>query len=654
MNTKLFADALRFLSMDMVEKAKSGHPGTPMGMADITAVLFSKFLKFDASAPRWPDRDRFLLSNAHASALQYALLYLTGYDDISMDDLKAFRQLDSKTAGHPEYRVLKGIEASGGPLGQGLAMAVGMALSERMSEARFGKELVDHYTYVTIGDGDLMEGISEEAISLAGHFRLNKLIAFWDDNKITIDGTTDLATSTDIPARFRANGWNVIDVDGHDHEALEEAITKAKQSDKPTMIDCHTIIGYGSPAKAGTCSAHGAPIGEEEGLATRQNLGWTLPPFEVPSELYEETRALGRKGEKERLAWEERLDKSDKKAYFTATVIDGKLPADFDEKMTEFKESLLAERPVLASRKSSQNTLSFLFKVVPNLIGGSADLSASNLTKTPLSKDITATDYSGNNIEYGIREHAMGAILNGMALHGGFIGFGGTFLSFVDYLKPSIRLAALMETSAVYVLTHDSIGVGEDGPTHQPIEQVVMLRSMPNVVVLRPADALEVAEAWEIALKRQNGPTALILSRQNLPFIRESASENMTSKGAYVIKEADGTRDVTLIATGSEVDLALQAQKALLEKGIKAAVVSMPSQELFNAQETAYKKQVLGEAPRVAIEALSSFGWEKYTGENGAVIGMTTYGASAPAKQLFQKFGFTVDNVVQTVLTLVK
>ena len=654
MDMKLFADALRFLSLDMVEQAHSGHPGTPMGMADIVAVLFSKFLKFDSKKPHWPDRDRFLMSNGHASTLQYALLYLTGYEDISIEDLKNFRQLDSKTAGHPEYGAFAGIEASGGPLGQGLGMAVGMALAERMLAVRFGKELVDHYTYVTVGDGDLMEGLSEEAISLAGHFKLNKLIAFWDDNKITIDGGTDLATSTNIPLRFEANGWSVIEVDGHNQDEIEKAIASARKSDKPTLIDCHTIIGFGAPTKGGTSAAHGAPLGEEENAATRKNLGWTYAPFELPAGLLEETKALGRRGQKESESWEQRLSVFPNKEKFIEWVVENKLPADFDKKMQTFKKALTEEKPVLASRKSSQKTLAFLFNEIPNLLGGSADLSASNLTKVSVSKDINAVDFSGNNIEYGIREHGMGAVLNGLSLHGGFIPFGGTFLSFVDYLKPSIRLAALMGKRVIYVLTHDSIGVGEDGPTHQPIEQVAMLRAMPNVVVLRPADALEVAESWEIALKRTDGPTALILSRQNLPFLRQDAEKNETEKGAYIISNCAGKRDVTLIATGSEVALAIEAQQALKEKGIFAAVVSMPSQELFNRQSAAYKKEVLGEAPRMAIEALSSFGWERYVGETGAIMAMTTYGASAPAKLLFQKFGFTADNVVQKVLTLVK
>ena len=646
---KTLANAPRFLSIDMVQKANSGHPGAPMGMADFVTTLWAKFLKFNPKNPKWPDRDRFLLSNAHASALQYAVLYLAGYPDIDVDDLKNFRQLDSKTAGHPEYGLLSGIEASGGPLGQGLAMAVGMALAERTLAARFGEDIVNHKTYVTVGDGDLMEGISEEAISFAGHQKLKKLIVLWDNNVITIDGHTDIATTTNQMQRFEANGWNVLSCDGHNPDDIERALTAAQTSNKPTFIACKTLIGYGSPTKAGTPSVHGSPLGEEEIAATRSALGWDAPAFEVPTDILSAWRSFGDRGQQQNALWDERMAQNPN-AEALRVAVGGDLPADFDARFEAFKRELLTERPVLAGRKASQKTIETLYKIVPNLLGGSADLSASNLTKPKDAEVIQALCPAGNYIEYGIREHVMGAIMNGLALHGGFIPFGGTFFVFVDYLKPAVRLAALMGQRVIYVLTHDSIGVGEDGPTHQPIEQLAMLRALPNLTTLRPCDAIEVAESWEVALKNTH-PTALILSRQNLPFIRTTCDENLTQKGAYIVSTSAGERQATLIATGSEVGLAIEVQKVLAQKQIDVAVVSMPSWDLFEKQSETYRQSVLGNAPRISIEAASPFGWAKYA---DVVIGLDDFGASGPAGQVYEKFGLTVQNIAQRVENALK
>lgn len=648
------ANAVRFLSVDAVQKANSGHPGTPLGMADVATVLWTKFLKFDAAGPKWADRDRFVLSAGHASAMLYSLLYLTGFADISITDIQNFRQLNAKTAGHPEYGFLSGIEATTGPLGQGISMAVGMALAEKMANARYGADLVNHTTYVMAGDGDLMEGISEEAISLAGHLKLNKLIVLWDNNSITIDGSTHLSTSTNQRMRFEANGWETFEVDGHDPEAIEKVISQAQTCDKPAFIACKTTIGYGAPTKAGTACAHGAPLGEDEIKGLRQTLAWPYPPFEVPQDILNAWREAGRRGEKAREAWENRLNASSQKEEFTALVLNQALPSDFEAHYQAYKEKLITEKPVVATRKSSQMALEALSTVLPNLVGGSADLTPSNLTKTTNSKTITAGDYSGNYIEYGIREHAMGALMNGIALHGGFIPYGGTFFVFVDYLKPALRLSAMMGQRVIYVLTHDSIGVGEDGPTHQPIEQLAMLRALPNLVTLRPADALETAESWQIAIERKKGPTALILTRQNVPFLRTSAQLNLTQKGAYLLSPAKGTRMATLIATGSEVGLAVEAQTALQARGVDVAVVSMPSWELFEEQPDDYRQDVLGSAPRFIVEAGSPFGWDKFKGENGTILGLHTFGASGPAKQVFEKMGLTVERIVEEVLRKVK
>lgn len=645
------ANALRFLAVEGVQKANSGHPGMPMGMADVATVLFSKFLKYDASAPHWADRDRFILSAGHGSMLLYSLLYLTGYKQATLDQIKSFRQLGSRMAGHPEYGHLEGVEMTTGPLGQGIATAVGMALAEKLLEARYGSDIVNHYTYVICGDGCLMEGVSEEAISLAGHLRLNKMIVLWDDNKITIDGDICVSSSTDQRKRFEANGWNTDSVDGHNPEEIAAAIEKAKNSEKPTLIACRTIIGYGS-SKEGSEKTHGAPLGAEDILATRKRLGFEYAPFEVPEEILTEWRAFGSKGEAERTAWEKRLSKLDssKKAEFERTVIKRTLPADWETKMMSYKETLLADKPKVATRKASQMALDVLVPAIPELLGGSADLTHSNLTDAKASVSISPDSLLGNYIHYGIREHGMAAAMNGISLHGGFIPYGGAFLVFMDYLKPSLRLAALMGLRSIFVLTHDSIGLGEDGPTHQPIEHLASMRAIPNVQVFRPCDVIETAECWELAITAEKSPSVLALSRQNLPTLRTSVKENLSAKGAYVISDCAGKRQVSLLATGSEVEIAVKAQELLKEKGIEAAVVSMPSWELFEKQTDEYKKTVLGDCPRVAVEAQGAFGWERYTGCNGAIIAMRSFGASAPADQLYEHFGITPDAVAQAAV----
>ena len=646
---KIRANAVRMLAVETVQKAKSGHPGAPLGMADVATVLWSSFLKFDATRPDWPDRDRFVLSAGHASAMLYSLLYLTGFEEATLADLKNFRQLSSKMAGHPEYGLLSGVEATTGPLGQGIGMGVGMALAEKILNARFGADLVNHYTYVMAGDGCLMEGLSEEAISLAGHLKLNKLIVFWDNNNVTIDGKATLASSTDQHVRFQANGWTVLSVDGHNPDEIADAIAQARTHETPTLIDCKTTIGYGAPTKAGTSAAHGAPLGVDEINGLKQALHWPYEAFEVPQDVLNDWRQIGQRGKEARLNWEKRLNASPDKNEFLRRVVDNRLP-DVPN-WSAYKEKLMEEKPVLATRKASQSALQALVPAVPELVGGSADLSASNLTKTPDHTDIFAGHFNGNYVNYGIREHAMGAMMNGMALHGGIIPYGGTFLVFADYLKPALRLSALMKQRVIYVFTHDSIGVGEDGPTHQPIEQLAMLRATPNVLVFRPCDALETAESWETALKHDTGPSALILTRQPLPFLRTSSLTNQTAAGAYILSEAAGARDVTLIATGSEVQLAVEAQQQLKEMNVEAAVISMPCQELFNQQPASYQNHILGTAPRVAIEALSDFGWHRYA---DTVVSMKGFGASAPADQLFERFGLTTAHVVEVVLSRLK
>ena len=646
------ANAIRFLSMDAIQKANSGHPGMPMGMADVASVLWTQHMKFDASAPDWADRDRFVLSAGHGSMLIYSLLYLSGFKEATIDQIKNFRQLGSKMAGHPEYGHLEGVEITTGPLGSGLASAVGMALAERMSNARYGDDLVDHYTYVIAGDGCLMEGVSHEAIDLAGHLGLNKLIVLWDNNEITIDGSTSVATSMNQMERFDAAGWNTIEVDGHDHDQIDAAIAAARESDRPTFISCKTIIGFGAPNKQGSEATHGAPLGDEEIAAAREKLGWPHAPFEVPEEVLNTWRAYGARGREAREAWEARLAASAKKDDFLRDLSGKAVPAALDA-LADFRRKLAEEKPKLATRKASQNTLEVLASAQPNLVGGSADLTHSNLTIVKGMKSIAPGDFSGSYIHYGVREFGMGAAMNGIALHGGFMNYGGTFLIFSDYMRGAIRLAALQELPVTYVFTHDSIGLGEDGPTHQPVETIPSLRAMPNLNVFRPADAMETAEAWECAVKSEKTPSALCLSRQGLPALRDDAGENRTAKGAYVLREADGKRDVTILATGSEVSLALEAADKLAEKGVSAAVVSMPCWELFEAQDDAYKASVLGDAPRVAVEAAMEMGWRKWIGENGRFIGMNSFGASAPAGQLYEMFGITADAVAKAAEELV-
>lgn len=643
------ANAIRFLSADAIEKSNSGHPGMPLGMADVATVLFSKFIKINPAEPRWFDRDRFVLSAGHGSMLEYSLLYLLGYPDIEMEDIKNFRQLGAKTAGHPEFGHLAGIDMTTGPLGQGISSAVGMALAERMLAAKYGEDVCNHYTYVINGDGCLMEGISEEAISLAGHLGLNKLIVLWDNNNITIDGTVDKANSTDQIRRFQAVGWNTIEIDGHNYRQIEKAIAKAQKSKKPTLIACKTKIGFGAPNKCGTSKCHGSPLGEKEVAAMREALGWTAAPFEIPENILSSWREAGRRSEAEYKAWVERA--AAKGAAFN-DIIKNKLPQNWDKELNELKQKSIEEKTKVATRKASQMCLETIVPNIPQIVGGSADLAASNLTLTGASKTVTKEDYSGNNIMYGIREHAMGAIMNGLALHGGIIPFGGTFFVFSDYMRPAMRLAALMGIRVIYVLTHDSIGVGEDGPTHQPVEHLASYRCMPNILTFRPCDVVETAEAWQIAIETADEPSLLTLSRQNLPMLRTSAAENLTAKGGYIISGDGDKRQATIIATGSEVSLAVEAQQKLRDAGIEAVVVSMPCTELFDAQPEEYRLQVLGNAPRVAVEAASKFGWEKYVGCNSDIIGMDGFGASGPAGQLYEHFGITADNVVASVKKL--
>ena len=645
------ANAIRFLSADAIEKSKSGHPGMPLGMADVATVLFSKFIKLDAANPRWFDRDRFVLSAGHGSMLLYSLLYLTGYEDICLDDLKNFRQLGAKTAGHPEYGHLAGIDMTTGPLGQGITSAVGMALAERIIAAKYGEDVCSHYTYVIAGDGCLMEGISEEAISTAAHLGLNKLIVFWDNNNITIDGSVSAANSTDQIKRFQAVGWNTIEIDGHNYDQIEQAVAAAQKSDKPTLVACKTQIGYGAPTKCGTSKCHGSPLGAEELAAMRQNLNWNYDPFEVPADVLEAWRAAGSRSHDAFLAWEKRARAKGREFL---DVIADKLPAGWDKELNELKRQAVKEKTKVATRKASQMCLETIVPHIPEIVGGSADLAASNLTFTSASKTVTKDDYNGNNVMYGIREHAMAAIMNGMALHGGIIPFGGTFFVFSDYMRPAMRLAALMGIRVIYVLTHDSIGVGEDGPTHQPIEHLASYRCMPNILTFRPCDVVETAEAWQIALETEDKPSLLALTRQGLPLLRTSAEVNLSAKGGYVIAGEDKKRQATIIATGSEVSLAVEAMNKLAEEGIKVAVVSMPCTELFDAQPIDYQEQVLGKAPRIAVEAASKFGWEKYVGLEGDIIGMDGFGASGPAVELYKYFGITVEEVADAVKNCLK
>jgi transketolase len=648
------ANAIRALAMDSVQKANSGHPGMPMGMADVATVLFNRFINLDPAIPDWPDRDRFVLSAGHGSMLQYALHYLLGYEDMPIEELQRFRQLGSHTAGHPEYGHALGIETTTGPLGQGISTAVGMALAERMLSTRYGADLVDHYTYVIAGDGCLQEGISHEAIDLAGHLRLAKLIVFWDDNSISIDGPTSLSTSMDQPARFKAAGWFVQSVDGHDVEAVSAAIEAARQSDRPSLIACKTVIGNGAPNLGGSEKTHGAPLGEAEIAATRENIGWPHAPFEVPDDILVAWREIAERGSQARHAWEQRLVASPQREAFQ-TAIAGKLPDAVFEALKTFRKEHVEKATKVATRKASEMALGAINGATDLTIGGSADLTHSNLTITKGMNRVAPGDFAGSYIHYGIREHGMAAAMNGIALHGGFVPYGGTFLCFADYARGAMRLSALMGQRVIYVMTHDSIGLGEDGPTHQPIEHLAMLRATPNINMFRPADIIETAECWELALKSEHRPSVLVLSRQNLPMLRQAhTDENRSARGGYLLREPEGHRAATLIATGSEVEIAVAAAEKLhTEHGIAAAVVSMPCWELFEEQDADYCKSVLGSAPRVAVEAAARLGWDRWIGENGAFVGMTGFGASAPAPDLYRHFNITPEAVAEAARRLI-
>jgi transketolase len=647
------ANAIRFLSLDAVEKARSGHPGMPMGMADVATVLFTKFLKFDPAAPGWPDRDRFVLSAGHGSMLLYSLLHLTGYPGMTIEEIERFRQLGSKTPGHPEYGHTVGVETTTGPLGQGLGASVGMAIAERMLAARFGPELVDHHTYVVAGDGCLMEGISHEAIDLAGHLRLGRLIVLWDDNGISIDGPISLSSSTDQVKRFAASGWHVQAIDGHDPAAVARALKKAKADPRPSMIACRTTIGFGAPTKAGTEGAHGAALGPAEVAATREALGWPYEPFVVPTGILAAWRKAGRPGARLRTAWEERLAASPARGRF-ADAVAGNLSAQVEIDLLAYAAELVETKPNIATRKASENALNVVNAATDLTVGGSADLTHSNYTITKGMTSLAADDFTGRYIRYGVREHGMAAAMNGLAVHGGFVPYGGTFLVFADYARGAIRLAALMKQRVIYVLTHDSIGLGEDGPTHQPVEHLASLRALPNLIVMRPADAVETAECYAVALVERHAPSALALSRQNLPTLRLVAEGvNRSAKGAYVLREARGRRAATLLSTGSETHLAVAAAEVLAAEGIDVAVVSMPSWELFERQSRAYQDEVLGDAPRIGVEAALRFGWDRWIGPEGVFIGMTGFGESAPASELFPHFGITAEAIVAAARTVV-
>ncbi|WP_375635515.1 MULTISPECIES: transketolase [unclassified Bartonella] len=645
------ANAIRFLAIDAIEKANSGHPGLPMGAADIATVLYTQFLAHDPKNPRWPNRDRFVLSAGHGSMLLYALLYLSGYEDLSLEDLKNFRQIGSKLAGHPEYGHIAGIETTTGPLGQGLANAVGMAIGERLQNARFG-DLINHYTYALVGDGCLMEGISQEAISLAGHLKLNKLIVLWDDNNISIDGEISLADSTDQIARFKASGWETHKVNGHDQAAIARAIEAAQNSDKPTLIACKTTIGFGAPNKAGTNKVHGAPLGAREITETRIALGWEAEPFVIPADILDSWRLASLNAAKKRQKWEAKfadLPVSERVEF--ERLMRGDLVGGFDGAIDTYKQKLVEERPVVATRKASEMALEVINEVVVETIGGSADLTGSNNTKSSQMKSISAEDFSGRYLHYGIREHAMGAVMNGLALYGGFIPYGGTFLCFSDYMRPAMRLSSLMGLRVIYVMTHDSIGLGEDGPTHQPVEHLACLRAMPNHLVFRPADAMETVECWQLALKARKTPSTLALSRQNLPLLRqEYEEENLCMLGAYEFLTASDDAQVTLFASGSELQIAVEAHAVLEEKGIPTRVVSVPCFELFSQQSLSYQRALIGDAPiKIAIEAAVAQGWDRFIGCDGVFIGMEGFGASGTIDALYAHFGITCENVVATV-----
>ena len=644
------ANALRVLAIDAVERAASGHPGMPMGMADVASVLFTRFLKFDSRVPDWSDRDRFILSAGHGSMLLYGLLHLCGYADMPLKEIENFRQLGSKAAGHPEWGLAGGIETTTGPLGQGLANAVGMALGERILNARFGDDIVDHRTYALVSDGDLMEGISHEAITLAGHLKLSRLIVLWDDNRISIDGEISLADSSNVGMRFESAGWHVVSVDGHNPEAIEAAIAEAIEADKPSLVACRTIIGYGAPSKQNSAACHGAPLGEEEAAAARKQLGWQHAPFIIPERIVDAWRLAGLRGGRARSAWQKRFDAlPDDVGESFRRMMEGDLPCGLPEAFRKHKNAVAHAKETIASRTASLKTIEAIAGVMPELLGGSADLTGSTATRSSQMSVITPQDFSGRFIHYGVREHGMVAAMNGLALHGGCIPYGGTFLVFSDYCRPSLRLAALMGMRVILVATHDSIGVGEDGPTHQPVEHLASLRAIPNLLVLRPADALETAECWEVALAQKHRPSVLVLSRQKLPAIRTSApDENPCSRGAYELSGSDGSAQISLLASGSEVSIALDAQEILLERGISSRVVSVPCLNLFAEQVQAYQEDVLGPGTiRIVVEAGVRYGWGAYVGVEGGFLGMRSFGASAPAGKLYEHFSITAEGVAQ-------
>ena len=638
------ANTIRALSFDAIERANSGHPGLPMGMADVATVLFSKYLKFDVTDSKWLDRDRFILSAGHGSMLLYSLSYLVGYKDISINQIKKFRNLHSKTAGHPEFGLLKSIETTTGPLGQGVANAVGMALSEKILNSRFGKSLVNHRTWVMAGDGCLMEGISQESISIAGHLKLNKLVVIFDNNGISIDGETSLTTSDDHIKRFQASNWNTISIDGHDYKEIDLAFKEASQSNKPTLISCKTIIGYGSPNKSGKSSSHGSPLGADEVKKTREKLKWNYPPFVIPKNILNKWRSFGTRGTKKRIAWEKSLKSNKKKSEFLKCFNIKKYKRN--ESSKSFLKDIINKSDKEATRKSSQNAIEILSTNVKNFIGGSADLTGSNLTK--IKSSVTAGK-NINYIYYGVREHLMAGAMNGISLHGGFIPYGGTFLIFSDYCKNSIRLSALMKQQVIYVFTHDSIGLGEDGPTHQPIEQLAGLRAIPNLLVLRPCDAVETFECWEIAINEKQTPSCIALSRQSLPLLRKKIDINYSYKGAYFLSKNKGS-NVTLIATGSEVSIAKKVYEILLKHNIKSNIISMPSLELFDRQEKKYRNRILGLSPRIVIEAASSFGWHKYLRDNDSLFCIDTFGESGKAEDLYNYFGLKANDIAKNIV----
>ena len=654
---KDLSNAIRFLSIDAVQKANSGHPGMPMGMADVATVLFKYYLQFNPKNPSWINRDRFILSAGHGSMLLYSLLYLTGYKKIKLDDIKNFRQLNSICAGHPEYEKDSGIETTTGPLGQGLTNSVGMAIAQEVLKKKFGSDLINNKTYVVASDGDLMEGISHEAMSLAGHLNLKNLIVFFDNNKISIDGPTSLSVSDNYKKRFESYGWSFQEINGHNYKQIFNAIKKAAKSKKPSIISCKTIIGFGSPNKSGKASSHGSPLGDDEIKLVRKKLKWKHEPFEIPKELMDSWREIGGKGEKLEEKWNNILGKKNtkiKEEY--ERLIKGELPVDLDKILGDEKLKFFQTKPKMATRQCSSSVINSISDALPELIGGSADLSGSNNTKTEGSKVITSKNFSGNYIHYGVREHAMAGVMNGLALYGCLIPFGGTFLIFSDYLKPSMRLSALMKLRVIYIFSHDSIGLGEDGPTHQPIEQLEHLRAIPNLNVFRPADINETLECWEIALKSKSNPSAIALSRQKLPYVSEhSAGENMCSKGAYVLKKTSDNADISLIASGSEVEIALEAQEKLKGLSINSKVISVPCYDLFQNQTENYKDKILGkDTLKISIEASSQSGWKSLVGKDGVTLGLSTFGKSAPYKDIYKLFNLTSDEIVKIAKAKVK